>query len=70
MVAVHVNMFNSTLKCPEDYDRSKLDSFDQDCLKRWEEYVKWEFAYKHEHATKSGTIGFVLESSPVALLAW
>jgi microsomal epoxide hydrolase len=49
---------------------NELNDFDREAIKRWEWFQKWEFAYKNEHATKSGTIGFALESSPIALLAW
>lgn len=63
-------MLNATVDYLSTVDKSSLDEMDRDCLDRFDFFQKWEFAYKHEHATKTATIGFVLESSPVALLAW
>lgn len=54
----------------EEIKSLELDDFDRKAMERFDHFQQWEFAYKHEHATKSGTIGFVLESSPVALLSW
>lgn len=55
---------------PDDIKSLDLDEYDKEAMERFEYFQKWEFAYKHEHATKSATIGFVLESSPIALLSW
>lgn len=63
-------MFNAAVQSMASVDKSTLDEYDQACLERFDYFQKWEFAYKHEHATKTATIAFVLESSPVALLAW
>jgi microsomal epoxide hydrolase len=67
LVAVHVNMM--ILPIPEIKDKSSLSTFDKDCLERLSDF-ETEFAYRDEHATKPATIGIVVGSSPVALLAW
>ena len=63
-------MMMGTKEKPEEIDTSNMDDFDKSCVDRWGEFMAWEFAYKHEHATKTATISFVLESSPIALLSW
>jgi hypothetical protein len=35
-----------------------------------EYFRRYEYGYRDEHATKTATIGMVVESSPVAMLAW
>ena len=57
-------------KTPESADESKLSEVEKDGLKRLEVWRATGTAYALEHATKPSTIGFVLSSSPVALLAW
>lgn len=47
-----------------------MSEFDRACVDRMEEFGKTEFAYRDEHATKPATIGIVVGSSPVAMLAW
>jgi microsomal epoxide hydrolase len=49
---------------------SSLNSKEQEGLKRGEDFVKMGSGYSLEHATRPSTIGLVLGSSPVALLAW
>lgn len=51
-------------------DKSILDEYDRSCVERLDEFMQYEFAYRNEHATKPATIGIVVASSPVALLAW
>jgi len=70
IAAVHVNMIIATVTSMDSVDKSQLDEYEQACLERFDLFQKYEFAYKWEQATKTATIGFVLESSPVALLAW
>ncbi|RSH89646.1 hypothetical protein EHS25_002197 [Saitozyma podzolica] len=55
---------------PPNSSPSSLDEFDRACLARADYFLKHEFAYRDEHATKTATIGIVVESSPVAMLAW
>lgn len=47
-----------------------LDAVDKECVERFHYFNRYEFGYRDEHATKPATIGMVVESSPVALLAW
>jgi microsomal epoxide hydrolase len=49
---------------------ASLTGKEQEGLKRGEDFVKMGSGYSLEHATRPGTIGIVLGSSPVALLAW
>ena len=51
-------------------DDSKLSDFEKAGLVRLEEWKATGTAYAMEHATKPATIGFVLRSNPLALLAW
>jgi microsomal epoxide hydrolase len=51
-------------------DDSKLSKIEQAGLKRWEQWKATGTAYAIEHATKPATIGFVLRSNPLAVLAW
>ena len=47
-----------------------LTPVEQAGLERWEHWKATGSAYAQEHATKPSTIGFVLSSNPLALLAW
>lgn len=61
-----VNMF-STREKPDD---DKLTDFEKQALQK---VVKWResgAAYGAEHGSRPSTIGHVLSSSPLALLAW
>jgi len=49
---------------------STLPKIEQDGLERWEAWKATGTAYALEHGTKPSTIGFVLSSSPLALLSW
>jgi microsomal epoxide hydrolase len=51
-------------------DDSTLPEIEQDALKRWEAWKLTGTAYALEQATKPSTIGFVLSSNPLAVLAW
>jgi hypothetical protein len=55
---------------PPNSSSSTLDDIDRACLARADFFNKYEYAYRDEHATKTATIGMVVESSPVAMLAW
>ncbi|OAK97864.1 alpha/beta-hydrolase [Phaeosphaeriaceae sp. SRC1lsM3a] len=65
-VGIHLNMF-STREKPDD---DKLTDFEKQALQK---VVKWResgAAYGAEHGSRPSTIGHVLSSSPLALLAW
>ena len=56
---------------PEPASISKtLSSLEQKGVTRAAEFLRIGSAYALEHATKPSTIGIVLSSSPIALLAW
>ncbi|KAE9369905.1 alpha/beta-hydrolase [Stipitochalara longipes BDJ] len=67
--AVHVN-YLPILTPPEGMSVSSLTAKEQLGLKRGEDFVNKGSGYSLEHATRPSTIGLVLGSSPVALLAW
>jgi microsomal epoxide hydrolase len=62
--------FCSINKPTSSFDESKISDIERTGLKRWEEWKTTGTAYAMEHATKPATIGFVLRSNPLALLAW
>jgi len=66
---VHVN-YSPQISPPEGSSVSYLTAKEQEGLKRGEDFVKMGAAYSLEHGTRPSTIGLVLSSSPVALLAW
>ncbi|KAF2173531.1 hypothetical protein M409DRAFT_35172 [Zasmidium cellare ATCC 36951] len=47
-----------------------LDEVEKRGLRRGEEFLRTGMAYAMEHGTRPGTIGLVLQSSPLAGLAW
>jgi microsomal epoxide hydrolase len=49
---------------------STLTAKEQEGLKRGQDFVNMASGYSLEHATRPSTIGIVLGSSPIALLAW
>ncbi|EPE31760.1 alpha/beta-Hydrolase [Glarea lozoyensis ATCC 20868] len=64
---VHVNF----CIMPEPKDVSgELTKPEQVGLKRTEEFMKLGSSYALQHATKPGTLSFVLTSNPLSLLAW
>ncbi|SCV68230.1 BQ2448_351 [Microbotryum intermedium] len=67
-IAVHLNF--APVPTPQDFDVSSLEEYEQVALKRAEKWRKEGSAYANFHATRPSTIGFVLQSSPLALLAW
>ena len=66
--AIHLNFCAD--RPLDTLDQSKLDDFDKQCMEKCADWDAYERAYAMEHATKHATIAAVLESSPVALLAW
>jgi microsomal epoxide hydrolase len=57
------------LSPPEGLPVSSLNAKEQDGLKWGEDFVKMEPDYSLKRAARPSTIGLVLGSSPVALLA-
>ncbi|KDE08491.1 hypothetical protein MVLG_01271 [Microbotryum lychnidis-dioicae p1A1 Lamole] len=66
--AVHLSF--APVPTPRDFDASSLEKHEQAGLQRAEKWRKEGSAYANFHATRPSTIGFVLQSSPLALLAW
>lgn len=58
------------MTCPDELRDAALEEYEREGLERADRFGKFGTAYAVEHATRTATIGFVLSSSPVALLAW
>ncbi|CZT11808.1 related to epoxide hydrolase [Rhynchosporium agropyri] len=67
--AVHVN-FNSIGSPPSGTESSKLNEAEESMVERGQEFMKTGSGYANMHGTRPATIGAVLASSPLALLAW
>ncbi|EXJ64094.1 hypothetical protein A1O7_00430 [Cladophialophora yegresii CBS 114405] len=66
---VHLN--THPMNPPADSDiRSAIDDVEKAALERHNFFLHNGTGYAWEHATRPSTIGFVLSSSPLALLAW
>ena len=66
--AVHLNY--SPIAQPSGFSHSSLSVREREGLLRGQEFVKSGTGYSLEHATRPSTIGLILSSSPLALLAW
>jgi microsomal epoxide hydrolase len=55
---------------PENLSDESLDEAEEKALERNQYFLMTSAAYALEHATRPSTIGFVLSSSPIALLSW
>lgn len=55
---------------PKGMKIEDLDEQDQKGLARARAWSEWGQGYRLEHSTRPATIGAVLDSSPVAVLAW
>jgi microsomal epoxide hydrolase len=66
--AIHLN-FDAMGK-PDDVDDSEVEPMEWEGLARAQEWQKTGVGYALEHGTRPATIGLVLSSSPLALLAW
>jgi len=64
--AVHLNML-AVMSPPEDM---KLDEVELKGIERMQNFRDRGISYALEHGTRPSTIGHVLSSSPLALLAW
>ncbi|ORY12398.1 epoxide hydrolase-like protein [Clohesyomyces aquaticus] len=66
-VGVHLNMFSMPKPPESSAEMSTLEKAACDRASLWRQRGT---AYAQEHASRPSTIGFVLSSSPIALLAW
>jgi len=55
---------------PEKPDESTLSALEKRALDRATKWSQSGQAYGQEHGTRPSTIGHVLSSNPLALLAW
>lgn len=55
---------------PKGFSDETLNEFEQRGLKRAGDFMTTGTAYAYEHGTRASTIGHVLSSNPIALLAW
>ncbi|KAK4948293.1 hypothetical protein LTR10_012827 [Elasticomyces elasticus] len=67
--AVHLHLAIGISK-PDDISIESLSQEEQKGLERYNNFNEMGNAYAREHGTRPSTIGLVLSSSPVALLAW
>ena len=65
-VGIQLNMMTSS----DQPDESKLSELEKTAVKSGNAWRQTGSAYLQEHATRPSTIGSVLSSSPLALLAW
>ncbi|KAK3111759.1 hypothetical protein LTR53_012663 [Teratosphaeriaceae sp. CCFEE 6253] len=67
--AAHINLCIGVM--PESEEQRKgLNEKEERCVRRHEDFGNLGSAYAREHGTRPSTIGLVLASNPVALLAW
>ncbi|KAL1988595.1 hypothetical protein VTN96DRAFT_8990 [Rasamsonia emersonii] len=66
--AVHLNF--CIMSQPKNIDTNQLDDIERQGMMRLSEFHRLGSAYALEQATRPSTIGLVLSSSPLALLAW
>ena len=55
---------------PPSVKEESLSEQDRQFIQRCKHFMKFDTAYAMEHGTRTATIGHVLSSSPLALLAW
>jgi microsomal epoxide hydrolase len=58
------------MKKPAGIELSALPEEDQKGVEQFNDFVTFGSAYAIAHATRPSTTGIVLNSSPIALLAW
>ncbi|KAH8703842.1 Alpha/Beta hydrolase protein [Talaromyces proteolyticus] len=58
------------MRRPDGMTDDRLDAFEKRGVQRMSDFVTTGSAYAMEHGTRPSTIGHVLSTSPVALLAW
>ncbi|KZF25282.1 alpha/beta-hydrolase [Xylona heveae TC161] len=67
--AVHLN-YCRVIDPPNPQVENELDDIEREGIERHRAFKRSGAAYALEHGTRTSTIGFVLSSSPLALLAW
>ncbi|KAL2831246.1 Alpha/Beta hydrolase protein [Aspergillus pseudoustus] len=67
--AVHLN-FGPLPTRPDGVSDEGLSNIEKRGLERWKTFLQSGRAYAEEQSTRPATIGHVLSSSPLALLAW
>lgn len=67
--AAHVNLAIG-LQQPDDVPYESLTEQEQYGVRRYQDFGNLGNAYAREHGTRPATVGLVLSSSPIALLAW
>lgn len=55
---------------PEGIKDAQISDIEKEGLKRADTFLNLGSSYALQHATKPSTIGLVLASNPIALLAW
>jgi microsomal epoxide hydrolase len=58
------------LEPPSDASEDDLTTAEKQGVARGMDFFKFGIAYALEHGTRTSTIGLVLASNPVALMAW
>lgn len=66
--SMHVNLCSVTGDIMKNV--TEMDELEAKALPRGKEFAQLGFSYALEHGMRTGTIGLVLSSSPLALLAW
>jgi hypothetical protein len=69
MLSFLVN-FSMDMERPPGANESEINDAERQGLERMQHLTATGSAYAQEHGTRPATIGFVLASSPLALLAW
>ncbi|BGP24824.1 hypothetical protein JCM10295v2_003744 [Rhodotorula toruloides] len=67
---INVNYLPAVAPPPDSPERKQLKPHEEKSLQRSEQFQATGRGYAIEHATRPSTIGMVVGSSPVALLAW
>lgn len=65
-VGIHLNLFSSE----EKPDISAVDGLEKQAVEHAAKFLPTAFGYAIEHGTRPSTIGSVLSSNPLAILAW
>lgn len=58
------------MRRPDNLPDEQLNESEKKGVERGAEFMSFGAAYAMEHGTRPGTIGHVLSSNPMALLAW
>lgn len=66
--AIHLNF--CMMEGADSVSDSEINEVEQQGLKNTETFANFAFAYALEQGTRPATIGFVLDASPISVLAW